>query len=153
VTAVYSTEHEAFRQSAAAFFGREVVPFYHQWERDGIVSRQLYERAAEHNFLAGAVPERHGGAGADDLRFTAVVVEEAERAGVGPVGLSLAMVTDICLSYLLHWCDERQASGWFPDIARGELILAIAMTEPEPVRAATITSPTLGSPTAERPRS
>lgn len=127
---VFDPEHRQFRESVAAFFAREVVPFYKQWERDGIIPRALFVKAAEHGFVSMAVPEEHGGTGVADFRFSAVVIEEAEHAAVGPVGLTLSLVSDICLPYLLEYCTGEQAARWLPGIARGELVVAIAMTEP-----------------------
>jgi alkylation response protein AidB-like acyl-CoA dehydrogenase len=127
---IFDPEHRAFRETAAAFFAREVAPVYDRWGRDGILPRELFAKAGEQGLLAMSIPEEHGGAGVEDFRFSAVVIEEAERAAAGPVGLSLSLVSDICLPYLLECGTGEQAERWLPGVARGELILAIAMTEP-----------------------
>ena len=77
-----------------------------------------------------AVPERHGGAGAEDFRFNLVIGEETQRAGVGGFGLGITLHNDICLPYFLSYCDEAQRERWLAGIASGELITALAMTEP-----------------------
>ena len=126
------TDHEldAFRDSFRTFLQREIRPHYDDWERAGIVPREAFAAAGEHGFLAMAVPERHGGAGVADFRFNVVVNEETQRAGVAGYGLGITLHNDICLPYFLEYCTEEQAERWLPGIASGELITAIAMTEP-----------------------
>jgi alkylation response protein AidB-like acyl-CoA dehydrogenase len=77
-----------------------------------------------------AVAERHGGAGAQDFRFNLIIGEETQRAGVGGFGLGVTLHNDICLPYFLTYCTPEQRERWLPGIAAGELITAIAMTEP-----------------------
>jgi alkylation response protein AidB-like acyl-CoA dehydrogenase len=77
-----------------------------------------------------AVPERYGGAGAEDFRFNLVIGEECQRAGVGGFGLGITLHNDICLPYFLAYCNEQQRERWLGGIVSGELITAIAMTEP-----------------------
>jgi alkylation response protein AidB-like acyl-CoA dehydrogenase len=125
--------HEDFRESFRTFLQREVVGEegrYGDWERAGIVPREVFERAGRGGFLAMAVPERYGGAGAGDFRFNLVIGEECQAAGVGSFGLGITLQNDICLPYFLSYCDERQRERWLPGIASGELITALAMTEP-----------------------
>jgi alkylation response protein AidB-like acyl-CoA dehydrogenase len=125
--------HEDFRDSFRTFLAREVVGEegrYGEWERAGIVPRDVYARAGAGGFLGMAAPERFGGAGAEDFRFNAVLGEETQRAGVGGFGLGLTLVNDICLPYFLRYCTEEQRERWLPGICSGELITAIAMTEP-----------------------
>ena len=127
---LFEDTHEDFRESFRRFLAGEVVPHYARWEREGIVPRELFLRAGEHGFLAMAVPERHGGAGVEDFRFNLVIGEECQRAGVGSFGLGITLHNDICLPYFLAYADEAQRERWLPGIASGELITAIAMTEP-----------------------
>ena len=125
--------HEDFRDSFRTFLAREVVgeeARYGEWERAGIVPRDVYARAGAGGFLGMAAPERFGGAGAEDFRFNAVLGEETQLAGVGGFGLGLTLVNDICLPYFLRYCTEEQRERWLPGICSGELITAIAMTEP-----------------------
>jgi alkylation response protein AidB-like acyl-CoA dehydrogenase len=128
--ALFEPEHEDFRQSFRRFVADEVAPHHEDWERDGIVPRELFRAAGEHGFVAPQVPETYGGAGVDDFRFNVVVNEELMRAGLTGFGLGLTLHNDICLPYFLHLCDEPQRERWLPGIASGELITAVAMTEP-----------------------
>ncbi|MGI8558668.1 MAG: acyl-CoA dehydrogenase family protein [Solirubrobacteraceae bacterium] len=127
---LYTPEQEDYRASFRRFLEREVIPHYAGWEAEGIVPREMFAAAAQHGFVAMAVPERFGGAAVDDFRFNAVLCEEIQRAGVGSYGLGLTLHNDICLPYFLSYCDESQQQRWLPGIADGRLICAIAMTEP-----------------------
>jgi len=130
---LFDDVHEDFRASFRTFLQREVVGEegrYGDWERDGLVPREVYELAGRGGFLAMAAPERYGGAGAEDFRFNLVIGEECQRAGVGGFGLGITLHNDICLPYFLAYCNEQQAERWLGGIVSGELITAIAMTEP-----------------------
>jgi len=130
---LFEDVHEDFRASFRTFLEREVIGDdgrYGEWERAGIVPREVFELAGRGGFLGMAVPERYGGAGAEDFRFNLIVGEETQRAGVGGLGLGITLHNDICLPYFLTYCDEAQRERWLPGIATGELITALAMTEP-----------------------
>jgi alkylation response protein AidB-like acyl-CoA dehydrogenase len=131
--ALYEDLHEDFRASFRTFLEREVIGDegrYEQWEREGIVPREVFAKAGAGGFLAMAVPQSHGGAGVEDFRLNLIVGEECQRAGVGGVGLGLTLHNDICLPYFLSYCDEPQRERWLGGIASGQLITALAMTEP-----------------------
>jgi len=127
---LFEHEHEDFRASWRTFIEREVAPHYEQWERDGVVPREMFAKAGEYGFLGMAVPEEHGGAGVDDFRFNVVLSEEAQLAGVGSAHLGMSVHSDICLPYFMRYATEEQRRRWLPGLASGELIAAIAMTEP-----------------------
>jgi alkylation response protein AidB-like acyl-CoA dehydrogenase len=130
---LYDDVHEDFRSSFKTFLEREVLGEtgrYGEWERAGIVPREVFALAGRGGFLGMAVPERYGGAGAEDFRFNLVIGEETQRAGVGGFGLGITLHNDICLPYFLAYCSEEQRERWLPGIASGELITALAMTEP-----------------------
>jgi alkylation response protein AidB-like acyl-CoA dehydrogenase len=130
---LFEDVHEDFRASFRTFLEREVIGEegrYGEWERAGIVPREVFARAGRGGFLGMAVPERYGGAGADDFRFNLIIGEETQRGGVGSFGLGVTLHNDICLPYFLSYCDEAQRERWLPGIAAGELITALAMTEP-----------------------
>ena len=127
---IFTDEHEMFRSSFRQFLDREVVPHFEQWERDGIVPRDLFAAAGEAGFLGMAVPESHGGGGVDDFRYNLVIGEEIQRSGTGGAGLGITLHNDICLPYFLSLCTDAQKERWLPGIASGELITAVAMTEP-----------------------
>ena len=86
--------------------------------------------AGRGGFLGMAVPESHGGAGAEDFRLNLVIGEEVQRAGVGSFGLGITLHNDICLPYFLTYCTAEQSDRWLGGIASGQLITALAMTEP-----------------------
>ncbi|HEX4482422.1 MAG TPA: acyl-CoA dehydrogenase family protein [Solirubrobacteraceae bacterium] len=130
---LFDDVHEDFRESFRTFLEREVIGGegrYEQWERDGIVPREVFALAGRGGFLGMSVPERYGGAGAEDFRFNLVIGEECQRAGVGSFGLGITLHNDICLPYFLRYCTEQQRERWLGGIVSGELITAIAMTEP-----------------------
>jgi alkylation response protein AidB-like acyl-CoA dehydrogenase len=127
---LFEAEHEMFRDSVRRFIETEMVPHHDAWERAGIVDRELFRKAGASGFLAMAVPEEHGGGGVDDFRYNLVIGEEVQRAGVNAAGLGWTLHNDICLPYFLHLADDEQRARWLPGIASGELITAIAMTEP-----------------------
>jgi alkylation response protein AidB-like acyl-CoA dehydrogenase len=125
--------HEDFRASFRTFLQREVIgeaDRYGDWERAGIVPREVFALAGRGGFLGMAVPEDQGGAGAQDFRLNLVIGEETQRAGVGGFGLGITLHNDICLPYFLSYCTDEQRNRWLGGIASGELITAIAMTEP-----------------------
>ena len=130
---LFQDVHEDFRESFRTFLEREVLGEegrYGEWERAGVVPREVFALAGRGGFLGMAVPEDYGGAGAEDFRFNLIIGEETQRAGVGSFGLGITLHNDICLPYFLSYCEEAQRERWLPGIASGELITAIAMTEP-----------------------
>jgi alkylation response protein AidB-like acyl-CoA dehydrogenase len=127
---LYDDEHEQFRASVARFIAAEVAPHNDEWERAGLVDHSLFTNAGAHGFLAMAAPTEHGGGGVDDFRYNLVIAEEIQRAGVNAAGLGWTLHNDICLPYFLSLADEEQAARWLPGICSGELVTAIAMTEP-----------------------
>ena len=130
---LFDDVHEDFRASFRTFLEREVLGDegrYGGWERAGIVPREVFALAGRGGFLGMAVPERFGGAGAEDFRFNVVIGEETQWAGVGSFGLGITLHNDICLPYFLTYCNEELSQRWLSGIASGELITALAMTEP-----------------------
>lgn len=125
---VYDDEHEQFRQSYRSFLAKEVVPHYHEWELAGHVPRQLYRRLGELGFLGIAAPEAWGGGGRPSLKFSAVMAEEAARVAI-TLGAT-RVHTDIVLPYLVDLATPEQQARWLPGFVTGELMTAIAMTEP-----------------------
>jgi alkylation response protein AidB-like acyl-CoA dehydrogenase len=130
---LFDDVHEDFRASFRTFLTREVIGDegrYGEWEREGLIPREVFALAGRCDFLGMAVPERYGGAGAEDFRFNLVIGEECQRAGVGGFGLGITLHNDISLPYFLTYCNEQQRERWLGGIVSGELITAIAMTEP-----------------------
>jgi alkylation response protein AidB-like acyl-CoA dehydrogenase len=127
---LFEDEHEQLRTSLRAWLAAEVVPNLDDWDRAGIVPREVFTSAGAHGFLGFDVPEEYGGGGITDFRNNLVVLEEVQAAGTGGAGLGLTLHNDICLPYFLKYCTDEQRARWLPGIASGELITAIAMTEP-----------------------
>ncbi|MEO6467532.1 MAG: acyl-CoA dehydrogenase family protein [Acidimicrobiia bacterium] len=127
---VFEDEHEALRASFRAWLDKEVVPNHLEWEAAGIVPHDLFAAAGRHGFLGMAIPEEYGGGGVDDFRYNLVIDEEIQAAGVGGAGLGMSLHNDICLPYFLAYCTDEQRARWLPGIASGELVTAVAMTEP-----------------------
>src|SRR3954471_12583856 len=127
---LFEFEHEEFRASFRRWLDKEVVPRHVEWEDAGIVPRDVFAAAGAHGFLGMAVPEEHGGGGVEDFRYNLVLGEEVQLSGITASGPGLTLRTAICLPYFLRYCTDEQRARWLPGIVSGELITAIAMTEP-----------------------
>lgn len=127
---LYDEDHQLFRETVRGFYADHVVPHHERWDEAGIVDRQLFTEAGKLGLLAFQAPERFGGMGVDDFRFNAVMVEQAQYQVVSSAGLSLSLHTDIVLPYFTEQASEEQQARWLPGIVSGELITAVAMTEP-----------------------
>ena len=127
LAAHYTSEHQIFRDSCRRFFEKEVTPFHMKWEEDGIVPRELWRKAGAQGLLGMTMPEEYGGAGADFL-YSAILIEEQGRALAS--GPAFSLHNDIVVPYLLHYAAEEQKKKWIPKACSGELVTAIAMTEP-----------------------
>jgi alkylation response protein AidB-like acyl-CoA dehydrogenase len=128
VPSVYEQEHDDFRRTARAFLEKEVVPFHDQWEKDGQVTREVWARAGETGLLCFDVDEEHGGAGVKDFRYNMVLAEEMCR--VGASGPGFPVHTDIIVPYISQLGTPEQKARWLPGLVSGQIISAIAMTEP-----------------------
>ena len=127
---IYEDEHQLFRESFRSFADHEMSPRVEEFEKAGIMDRQIYVEAGKHGFLGMAIPEEFGGGGTKDFRFNAVLDEEMAYAGLGGGALGMSLHNDITSPYFIEYCNDEQAARWLPGIASGELITAIAMTEP-----------------------
>ena len=127
---IFTDEHDMFRAAFRQFVEKEIVPHHDQWERDGIVPRELFTAAGASGFLGIDVPEAYGGGGTEDFRYNLIISEEVQRSGTGGAGLGITLHNDICLPYFLSLATDEQKERWLPGIVSGELITAIAMTEP-----------------------
>jgi alkylation response protein AidB-like acyl-CoA dehydrogenase len=126
----FTDVHEMFRASFRAFVERELVPHRAEWEAAGLVDRRVFRAAGEAGFLGIDAPEEHGGGGTKDFRYNVIISEELQREWLGGVALGLTLHNDICLPYYLHQATPAQQARWLPGICSGDLITAIAMTEP-----------------------
>ena len=125
---LFEPEHELFRESYRTFLQRHVAPYHAQWEEDKIVDRGVWLQAGKQGFLGTAVPEEYGGGGNPDFRFNVIVTEETTAGGYS--GIGFALHNDIVAPYLMRLCTEEQKHRWLPKFCSGEMITAIAMTEP-----------------------
>lgn len=125
--AIFRSEHDAFREQVRKFIEREITPYRDEWEEAGQISREAWLKAGEAGILCATVPEQYGGAGVDRL-FSAVVIEELARSFNSGPGFTLH--SDIVAPYIVRYGTEQQKSKWLPRMSKGEVIGAIAMTEP-----------------------
>ena len=125
---LFTDDHDAFRQLVRDFVDKRIVPDYPDWEKDGVLPREIFTEMGDLGLLGFALPERYGGSGLRDYRYNVILQEEAARALVtlGTVRTQL----DVILPYFLEYADAQQRERWFPGLATGRLLTAIAMTEP-----------------------
>lgn len=124
---VFGEQHEMFRATVRRFVEKHIVPHYAQWERDRLVPREVWRAAGAAGLLLPAFPEEYGGGGGD-FGHSAVVIEELGRAHAA--GVAFPLHSDIVAPYILAYADEQQKHRWLSRMASGEMIGAIAMTEP-----------------------
>lgn len=127
---VFDPEHEMFRESVRGFLEREILPNAEAWDKAGIVDKAMFRQAGTAGLLGMAIPEEYGGGGVPDFRYNAVIVEEFTASGESAVGMCITLHNDVCVPYFIEYCNEEQRSRWFPGLASGDLMTAIAMTEP-----------------------
>jgi len=125
---LYTDDHEAFRATARGFMERYVSPHHAEWEKAGIVDRGVWLEAGKHGLLGFDMPEKYGGGGIADFRYNAVLLEEIVRAHAS--GLGFGLQNDVVAPYLVRLATEEQKERWFAGFCAGELITAIAMSEP-----------------------
>ncbi|WP_370501099.1 acyl-CoA dehydrogenase family protein [Mycolicibacterium sp. jd] len=127
---LYGPDHEAYRETVREFLAREVIPHHDDWERDHRIDRGVFARAAKAGIYALQIGEQYGGAGETDYRYRLVVCEEVARITALSFGLTVSLQDDLVLHYLLDLTNDEQKQRWLPGFAAGELIGALAMTEP-----------------------
>jgi acyl-CoA dehydrogenase len=125
---LFTEDHEAFRALAREFVEKEIGPHYDDWEKAGQMPREIFEKLGALGMMGMAIPEEYGGSGQPDYRYNVVLQEEAARALVttGTVRTQL----EVILPYFLHYANAEQRQRWFPGLAAGTLLTAVAMTEP-----------------------
>lgn len=123
----FDSEHDMFRDSFRKFLKEEAVPFHEQWEKDGQVSREFWKKAGAQGYLSPTVPEAYGGSEAD-FRYNAAVTEEVANFGLTGIGFNLH--SDIAVPYLMAYGTEEQKHKYLPGCVSGDIVTAIAMTEP-----------------------
>ncbi|MDP1840303.1 MAG: acyl-CoA dehydrogenase family protein [Reyranella sp.] len=123
----YTAEHEQFRTTVRRFIDREIAPHHAQWEKDGVVSREMWRKAGQAGLLLTDIPAEYGGAGADFLTINILTEEMLRGMYTGP---GFRVHSDIVARYILHYGSEELKQKWLPLMASGEAVGAIAMTEP-----------------------
>ena len=126
----YDDDHLAFAEAFRAFADKVIVPDYLDWEKAGITPREVFQEAGRSGFLGMAIPEEYGGGGVGDFRFNQILDEQIAKAGITGTGLGISLHNDTCLPYFLSFANDEQKRRWLPGIASGDLITAVAMTEP-----------------------
>lgn len=124
---LFTEEHLLFRNAVKDFFQKEIVPFHDQWETEGQISREAWLKTGKAGFLCAGMPVEYGGSGSDFV-FSAILMEELAKTGCTGPGFSVH--SDIVMPYILHHGTEDQKKKWLPGMASGEVIGAIAMSEP-----------------------
>jgi alkylation response protein AidB-like acyl-CoA dehydrogenase len=127
---LYESDHLALKDAWAALLASEIAPSYDEWERQRRIPREVLARIGKLGFLAPAVPEIYGGPGTSDFRFNAVLNEQAAQMGFTGIAMALSVHHDVALPYLLQLGTAEQKQRWLPGLASGDLIAAIAMSEP-----------------------
>ncbi|MBN9512652.1 MAG: acyl-CoA dehydrogenase family protein [Alphaproteobacteria bacterium] len=123
----YTADHEQFRTTVRRFIDKEIAPYHAQWEKDGVVSRDLWRKAGAAGLLLTDIPAEYGGGGADFLTINIMAEEMMRGMYTGP---GFRVHSDIVARYILHYGSEEQKQKWLPRMAAGEVVGAIAMTEP-----------------------
>ena len=121
-------EHVMFQEAFRAFIQKEITPYHAQWEKDKQVSRDIWLKAGENGFLCMDLPEEYGGLDLKDFRYNCIVTEEMVRAGAHGPGFVLH--NDVMAPYFNAYFNDEQKKRWMPGLISGEIISAIAMTEP-----------------------
>ncbi|MBQ1026635.1 acyl-CoA dehydrogenase family protein [Micromonospora sp. C95] len=125
---LYQPDHDEFRDLCRRFLDREAVPHHERWETDGIVDREVWRKAGAAGLLGPDVDEAYGGGGQRDFRYNAVLVEEIVNSGCS--GLGFGLHNDVVAPYLTELTTEEQRQRWLPRFCSGDLVTAIAMSEP-----------------------
>lgn len=126
-TSYLTDEHHMFRESLKRFLEKEVEPFFEQWEKDRLVPRELWRKMGEQGFLCPWVETKYGGLGID-FGFGVILSEELAKIGAGISGLGLH--SNVVVPYIDSFGSEEQKARLLPGLVSGDLISAIAMTEP-----------------------
>lgn len=125
---LFNEDHEMFRAQFRKFIEREILPHYEQWEKDGQIDRKLWNKAGDNGYVCQWLPEEYGGLGVDFL-YSVIQIEELALQGI--TGFALNLHSDIVVPYIWNFGNEEQKKKWLPGCCTGELVAAVAMTEPD----------------------
>ncbi len=124
---LFGPDHQVFRDAFRTFVEREIKPFHRDWEKEGIVPRELWSKAGEQGYLCPWLPEEYGGSDVD-FSYAAIIIEELSRAGAS--GAAFNLHSDVVVPYIYHCGNDEQKKRYLPGCASGEIVTAISMTEP-----------------------
>jgi alkylation response protein AidB-like acyl-CoA dehydrogenase len=127
---LFTADHDACRETVREFVSREVMPPLKRWDSDRLIDRNVWHAAGKQGIIGLSVPQEYGGGGQPDHRYRVVVSEELSRAGAASLHASFSLQDDIIIPYINDLGAEEQKRRWLTGMATGELIGAIAMTEP-----------------------
>lgn len=125
---LFKEEHDIFRDAFNKFIHKEVTPFIEQWEEDGIIPKEMWKKMGENGFLCPWMEEKYGGSG---VGFEYSVIINEELSYIGAHGLLAGLHSDIIVPYIHSFGNEEQKMRWLPGCASGDIITAVAMTEPD----------------------
>jgi alkylation response protein AidB-like acyl-CoA dehydrogenase len=126
----FEADHDILRETVEHFVEAQIVPFHARWSDQGKVDRATVRAAGAQGLLGVAIPERYGGGGVEDFRYNAVIDEVMTASGAAASSVCITLHNDVCVPYFLAYANEEQRERWFPGLVTGELMTAIAMTEP-----------------------
>ena len=127
---IFDPEHDLFRDSVQRFVDTEIVPHHARWGTNGKVDREMFTKAGRAGLLGMAIPEEYGGGGVDDFRFNTVIDEVTSGSSAAASGMCITLHNDVCIPYFTRYATPEQRQRWMPGLANGDLMTAIAMTEP-----------------------
>lgn len=126
---IFEQDHADFRESVRTFTARHVAPHHDAWRAGRAIPREIWREAGRQDFLGLSCPDEHGGTGLGDFRFNAVLSEELARTSLA-LASSIGIQVDVVMPYLVELTARDQRDRWLPGVCRGEIVTAIAMTEP-----------------------
>ena len=124
---IFTEEQNIFRETTSKFVSKEILPYHDKWEKDGRVPRDLWLKAGSTGLLCPNAPKEYGGIGGD-FRFNVIIIEELAK--IGATGPGFAVHSDIVAPYIINYSSDKQKKDYIPKMIKGEIITAIAMTEP-----------------------
>jgi alkylation response protein AidB-like acyl-CoA dehydrogenase len=127
---LYESDHDLFRDSVRQFVETEIVQHHRAWSTAGKVERQMFMKAGRAGLLGMAIAEEYGGGGVDDFRFNAVIDEVVSGSNAAASGMCITLHNDVCIPYFTRYATPEQCDRWMPGLVNGDLMTAIAMTEP-----------------------
>ena len=125
---IYRKEHLLFREAFKGFLSKEIIPFYDKWEKEGVIPKDAWKKMGANGYLCPWVEKEYGGAGLS-LEYSFIITEEMAYAGA--YGLMAGLHSDIVAPYIHSFGNKEQKKRWLPGCVSGDIILAVAMTEPD----------------------